>query len=162
MKTNVKNQNQNQNKTTATRQVLTEEVAEQKDSKRVEAGKLYQSEDENSDNEWDGKINFTEEGDFWLYGFMKKDNKDALYMSLAVKKKTTDPEDQNLDRGVLFRNNRKKFKTQPDYTGNIAITKAGEYAIVANILTSAGGVNYMEIGVLTGNDDGVGEENMPF
>lgn len=131
----------------------------------IEHGMLKRNDEIEQDDEPDykGSLKFPAPGSYWLEGFMKKDNTGAPYMSLKIKEQEKpDVNPANDDRGVLFRNKRKRLKTHADYNGTVHSSSAGEFGLAAVIETSKGGENYMRIDVLSGGDEVVEESDMPF
>lgn len=124
-------------------------------------GALYK----NSDGNFEGAFNPSEAGEYWLNGYIKKDDAGALFLFLdAGKKKETDApaDNSNVDRGVLYKNNRKKLKHQPDYTGTIGVTVAGEVAIKGAIMESRQGLAYMSLEVASEHDEEFDAESFAF
>lgn len=129
-----------------------------------EHGALYKVEDTTeTEADYTGTLHLPDPGSYWLEGFMRKDPKGKVYMSLSVKLNEMQAIDNNnVDRGVLYKNNRKRLRSHADYTGFINTAGAGEYPLNAIISTSKNGNNYMALELAVMSDDGITEEDMPF
>lgn len=125
-------------------------------------GALYPETDENSVMDYKGRIHLPEPGEYWLHGFMKKDTSGILFMDLNCNHRADEIEAKDIDRGVLFRNNRKRLKHQPDYTGNIFVEVPGEYALLGVIEESKSKVKYMALEVVNESAETIAETDLPF
>jgi hypothetical protein len=139
---------------------VVEETATKTNSK--ELGTLSKNPDEDSLIDYTGSLKLDEPGDYWLHAFAKKSDDGEVYLSLSAERKKEQTDDAaNADRGVLYKNNRKKLKHHADYTGNINFSTPGEFELHATIEESRNGLTYMAIAV-NGEEVEVEADELPF
>jgi len=168
----VKNQNQKnvpQKDVAAKPAPVKEEVLEQaytsasEKTNSKECGTLAKNTDPDSVIDYVGELELTEPGDYWLHAHARKNEEGEVYLSLSVDRKKEQSEDlANVDRGVLYKNNRKKLKHHADYTGNINFSTPGKFALSATIEESRNGLTYMSVGVNNDGDSEIEEGDLPF
>jgi len=130
-----------------------------------ECGTLSKNSDPDSVIDYVGELELKEPGDYWLHAHARKSDDGEVYLSLSVDRKKDQTENidlANSDRGVLYKNNRKKLKHHADYTGNVNFSTPGKFPISATIEESRNGLTYMSIGVVTDEQAEIEEGDLPF